>query len=62
MCDLSSKECMLQKCGPCLGMEAIQAMQENFEDLDEEIRFKQWVNVRSGSVGHCLGQRSNGLD
>ena len=46
VCDVSNKECMLQRCDNCPGIEEIQTvLQEKFEDLNEEIRFKQWVSV-----------------
>ena len=46
VCDLENKECMLQRCSNCPGFRLVETMlQEKFEDLNEEISFKQWVSV-----------------
>ena len=46
VCDLENKEYMLQGCSNCPGFRLVETMlQEKFEDLNEEISFKQWVSV-----------------
>ena len=46
VCDMENKECMLQRYLNCPGFRLVETMlQENFEDLNEEIYFKQWVSV-----------------
>ena len=46
VCDDHNKDCMLQRCSLCPGFDNVKTKTLNkFEDLNEEISYKQWVSV-----------------
>ena len=44
-CDDHNKDCMLQRCSLCPGFDNVKTKLLDFEDLNEEISYKQWVSV-----------------
>ena len=46
VCDDHNKDCLLQRCSLCPGYDSVKTKSlEKFEDLNEEISYKQWVSV-----------------